>query len=134
MKCPKQNKNIDVKIDIQEDNTVYADPDMLNTIIRNLLSNTIKYTHEGWIRITGNESKDGTIFPVEDNGIGIDKKNQKKLFNITQHISTKGTNQEEGTGLGLLLCKEFVEKHNGTIWIESEPGKGSKFHVFFPKN
>ena len=73
-------------------------------------------------------------FSVEDNGIGMDQDTQNKLFKITEKTKRPGTENEEGTGLGLILCKEFIEKNNGSIWVESEPNKGSKFFFTLPKS
>jgi signal transduction histidine kinase len=73
------------------------------------------------------------LVTVSDNGVGIKQETIEKLFRIDQNSSTMGTQNEKGTGLGLLLCKEFIEKHSGKIWVESDPGKGSKFHFTIPK-
>ena len=111
---------------------------MLLTILRNLISNSIKFTKkDGKITINArsltNNKKTGFIeISVEDTGIGIPKKQLIKLFQLSETISSKGTDGEEGTGLGLILCKEFVEKHGGKIRVESEIGKGSKFIFTIP--
>ncbi len=118
---------------------VEADGDMLATIIRNLLSNAIKYTRKsGEITIkTFLVPDENNIqymgISVSDTGVGIPKEIQSKLFDVGETISTKGTENEKGTGLGLILCKEFVEKHGGKIWVESEVGKGSTFCFTIPK-
>lgn len=128
------SKNIDIQKNIV-DNFVYADYNMLETIIRNLVSNAIKYTHNGGeIKISAHEVPDGIQIEVIDNGIGINFENQQKLFKIGENISTFGTNNEKGTGLGLVLCNEFVKEHMGKIWFKSEPGKGSAFFVIIPKS
>jgi PAS domain S-box-containing protein len=112
---------------------VFADIDMLKTILRNLISNAIKFTNrDGQITISAIKTDSVITISVADNGTGITSDNIAKLFDITQLITTPGTDKERGTGLGLLLCKEFVEKHKGEIWVESEPGKGSVFKFALP--
>ncbi len=107
---------------------VYADKDMLKTILRNLISNALKFTStRGKIEIKA-ISKGSTIeILVFDTGTGISKDDMAKIFRIDSNFTKDGTENEKGTGLGLLLCKEFVEKHGGKIWVESEVGKGSTF-------
>jgi signal transduction histidine kinase len=112
---------------------VFADPDMLKTVLRNLVSNAIKFTgNGGTINISAKEDPEYVTISVSDNGIGIKAENKIKLFDISQVISTTGTASETGTGLGLLICKEFVDKHGGKIWVESESGKGSDFKFTLP--
>jgi signal transduction histidine kinase len=113
--------------------TVFADIDMLKTVLRNLVSNAIKYTNSGGrININAEENSGSVIISVSDNGVGITPDNLAKLFDISEVITTTGTAKETGTGLGLLLCREFVEKHGGKIWVESEVGKGSDFKFTLP--
>jgi signal transduction histidine kinase len=103
---------------------------MINTVIRNLLNNAIKFTpNQGQIRLSC-QVEDATIrVQVSDTGIGMSATKCENLFNeITTKNSTLGTAGEKGTGLGLLICKDFVEKHGGKIWVESEVGKGSSFY------
>ena len=126
------NKSIKIINNVPKDIIVKADKDMLATIIRNLISNAIKFTPKGGVVEIGCvETNHDLSLPTEiyvkDTGIGIKKENQAKLFKIEENISTEGTENESGTGLGLILCKEFVEKHGGEIWVESEIGKGSRF-------
>ena len=103
--------------------------------MRNLLSNAIKFTNkDGEIHVKAEEKPERTEISVSDNGIGMAPKDLKKLFSLSEFHTTKGTAKEEGTGLGLLLCKEFVEKHGGTIHVESEEGKGSTFRFALPTN
>jgi signal transduction histidine kinase len=132
----KQNataKNITINILVDEELKVFADIDMLKTVMRNLVSNALKFTNRnGVIDIIAQENSTEITISVTDNGIGITQENLKKLFNISQVLSTTGTEEEKGTGLGLLLCREFVEKHGGKIWAESEYGKGSKFRFTIP--
>ena len=112
---------------------VHADVDMLSTIVLNLVTNSLKFTNNNGLIIIDAEQKDtDIIISVSDNGIGISNENIGKLFNISEVLSTKGTENETGTGLGLLICKEFVEKHNGKIWVESEEGVGSSFYFSIP--
>ena len=132
------NKSIQIINQIAENIYVEADKNMLATIIRNLLSNAIKFTNKhGKITIktflVPNEKHSQFIgISVNDTGVGISKEIQSTLFNIGETISTSGTEKEEGTGLGLILCKEFVEKHGGKIWVESEVGVGSSFNFTIP--
>lgn len=128
-------KGITLMEEVPTGTNIYADKNMLNTIIRNLISNSIKFTpKKGIIKVKVSEHTDYLKFEVQDNGIGINKNEVDKLFNINTNRSTRGTNNEKGTGLGLLLCKDFVEKHGGTIWVESEPNVGSTFLFTIPKN
>lgn len=115
------------------DLTVFADSDMLKTILRNLVSNAIKFTNSGGkININAVKNSENVTISVSDNGIGISSDDVAKLFNISEVHSTKGTAGEPGTGLGFLLCKEFIEKHGGKIWVESEVQKGSVFKFTIP--
>lgn len=121
-------KSITLEYDIPDSLLVYADLNMLNTIIRNLLTNAIKFTNpEGQITITAFSMKNKIEIRICDNGVGMTADKKNMLFEINEKISTKGTAQESGSGLGLLLCKEFVNKHGGEIWVESELGKGTTF-------
>ena len=111
----------------------FADKDMISTVIRNLITNAIKFTQPGGkITLTITLEQNGVLISVRDSGVGIPEKMIGKLFRIDQSYSTTGTNNEQGTGLGLILCKEFVEKHGGKIWVESEEGKGSSFIFTLP--
>jgi two-component system, sensor histidine kinase and response regulator len=113
--------------------TVCADCNMLKTILRNLLSNAIKFTRDGGkINIIAEQTDSHIVISISDNGIGIKSENLSRLFDISQVYTTPGTANEEGTGLGLLLCKEFVEKHGGKIWVKSEYGIGSVFKFTLP--
>ena len=113
---------------------VLADENILHTIIRNLLSNAIKFTPKGGkIEISATTVEEGLVeISISDTGVGIKPENLDKLFRIDVSLSTRGTEREEGTGLGLILCKEFVEKSGGTIGAESEPEKGSRFYFRIP--
>jgi PAS domain S-box-containing protein len=126
-------KNITVYYSVADNINVYADIDMLKTIILNLVSNAIKFSNRGGrININAEQNPGNVIISVSDNGVGITQDNLAKLFDISEVITTKGTAKETGTGLGLLLCREFVEKHGGKIWVESEVGKGSDFKFTLP--
>ena len=126
-------KNIAINCFTADYINVFADIDMLKTVLRNLVSNAIKFTkNSGAIKITTEQTTLNVTISVSDNGIGINPDNLAKLFDVGQILTTKGTADEKGTGLGLLLCKEFVEKHGGRIWVESEVGKGSEFKFTLP--
>jgi len=126
-------KNIQIKVVAKKDILVFADVNMFSTVFRNLVSNAIKFTHEnGSISISIQKKEDFCEVAVKDNGLGISEVNMRKIFRIDSNHSTLGTNGEKGTGLGLVLCKDFVEKHNGKIWVESVVGKGSKFIFTLP--
>ena len=126
-------KNISILIE-GDSVDIFADKYMIDTILRNLLSNAIKFTHpDGIIKIAIAEDKNDYKICVSDNGTGIADKDIEKLFRIDTKHTTLGTQKEKGTGLGLVLCKEFVEKHNGKIWVESELNVGSKFCFTIPK-
>jgi signal transduction histidine kinase/FixJ family two-component response regulator len=126
-------KNIKIVDQLEPKQIIVADKNMISTVIRNLLANGIKYTNEnGTIKVFSSENLDSenrkTIqISVSDDGVGIPQKKIATLFEIGNNISTLGTNDEKGTGLGLVLCKDFIEKHKGKIWVESEEGKGSVF-------
>jgi signal transduction histidine kinase len=113
----------------------YVDKDMFNTIIRNLLSNAIKYTHKkGFISISAMKSESNILITISDTGIGIKNEIIEDIFKISDKHPTVGTDNEKGTGIGLLLCREFIEKHGGCIWVDSEVGKGSTFSFTIPFN
>lgn len=112
---------------------VSADPSMVDTVIRNLISNAIKFTSSGGsIQVWGENKKENVEIAVRDNGLGMKEEALQKLFRADTQYSTYGTQNEKGTGLGLMLCKEFIEKHNGQIWVQSEVGKGSVFYFHLP--
>jgi signal transduction histidine kinase len=126
-------KNITIDYSTADHVNVFADIDMLKAVLRNLVSNAIKFTNNGGaININAIENSGNVTISVSDNGIGIAQDELKKLFYISEVLTTKGTAGETGTGLGLLLCKEFVEKNSGRIWVESKEGKGSDFKFTLP--
>ncbi len=113
---------------------IYSDMEMIRTVIRNICSNAIKFTkNHGTIFLSTKEDDNFVKLSIKDNGVGMDDNTLKGLFNITIHNSKKGTNNESGTGLGLILCKEFVEKNNGKINVHSKPDEGTEFIVSLPK-
>jgi signal transduction histidine kinase/CheY-like chemotaxis protein len=127
------DKEISISAEIPEDIQVIADRNMINTVVRNLISNALKFTHRGGkvvisCRLEGNE----VYVSVKDNGIGISKENITKLFRIDSKFSKPGTDKETGTGLGLKLSREFVEKLGGRIWVESTENVGSEFIFTIP--
>ena len=106
---------------------------MIKAVLRNLISNAIKFTNNnGVIKLSAVQINSNVVISVSDNGIGIEPERLTRLFDLSHYSSTIGTANETGTGLGLLLCKEFVEKHGGKIWVESELGKGSVFYFNIP--
>lgn len=126
-------KNISLEENAPEDVTLYADYNMVNTVIRNILSNSIKFTHVGGqILLSVAEAKGEARISIKDNGVGMSPETASKLFKVDQTFSSKGTNNETGTGLGMLITSEFVALNNGRIEVESEIGKGTTFHVFLP--
>ncbi len=128
-----QQKSIELLIELHSKVIAIGDKDMLSSILRNLISNAIKFTNPGGrIVISAERKPDEVLFSVSDNGVGMNKAILEKIFRIDSGFSTKGTNNEKGTGLGLILCKEFVEKHGGKIWVESELGAGSEFKFTLP--
>ena len=128
-----QGKAIIILKKLPHDIPVVADIAMIKTILRNLLSNAIKFTKaNGEIIISTEQKEKELIVSVADNGVGIKKEDSHKLFRIDSSHSTLGTNNETGTGLGLLLCKEFIEMHGGKIWVERNEVKGCKFNFSLP--
>ncbi len=126
-------KNINIKSSATDHIWIFADIDMLKTVMRNLVSNAIKFTNNGGsISIIAEENSGMVIITISDNGIGIKTDKLTTLFDISQRQTTTGTAEETGSGLGLILCKEFVEKNGGRIWVESIYGKGSEFKFTLP--
>ncbi len=135
MKANLEEKGIAFHIDVDPNLSVHADPFMLETILRNILSNAIKFTHsQGSIDIKAYREEKQTVVSVQDTGVGMPQETADKLFYIENTFSTPGTNKEKGNGLGLILCKEFVEQHGGKTWVESEVGKGSTFSFTIPSD
>ena len=130
-----KKKNIAISVDIPEQIQVFADSNMLNTVFRNLLSNAIKFTpKKGTVKISAQDTGKFIEITVADTGVGIKKRDIDKLFRIDADFSTPGTANEKGTGLGLIICKEFISMNSGDIRVESKVGKGSRFIVSLPKS
>lgn len=134
-----RSKRITLNYEMPRQITARADRSLLATVLRNLVSNAIKFTHnEGQVVVSATEHPEEIIISVADSGVGIPDDKMKSLFQIDQNHSTQGTNQEKGTGLGLILCKEFIELHGGRIWSENKgvaPGEGGTTFLFtVPKN
>jgi len=128
------NKYIELVNNIKENILIYADRYMIDTIMRNFVSNSIKFTNSGGkIIINAMINGHNAEVSVTDNGIGISSENQRNLFRIDEQYRRDGTAKEKGTGLGLILCKEFIEKNGGVLWVESEEGKGSRFSFTVPR-
>jgi len=126
-------KNINIINSLPDKFVLIADQNMLQTILRNLISNALKFTNSGGKVIISAEKLDDLVeISVSDNGIGMDSQAIEKLFRTDTNYTIKGTANEKGSGLGLILCKEFVERHGGKIWVESELGKGSRFCFALP--
>lgn len=133
LKSQAEKKQIEITISASENVILWADENMLKTVLRNLVANAIKFSNNGGkIEISVEKNPSNTQITVSDNGVGIDDNAQKKLFEIAQSISNIGTKGEKGTGFGLILCKEFIEKHKGKIWVESKVGIGSNFKFTLP--
>jgi len=133
IKLHADTKSITLNFSGPETIKIFADVNMLKTVFRNLILNAVKFTNRnGQINIYAEKNDKTATITISDNGVGIELKNIPKLWDIAVKHSTTGTEGETGTGLGLLLCKEFVEKHDGKIWVESEVGKGSAFKFTIP--
>lgn len=129
-----QLKEIALVNQVESTTTGWADLNMINLVLRNLIINAIKFSEKGGrVIVSAIDKGDKVEISIKDFGVGIPPAVQKILFDKTLGYSTRGTANEKGTGLGLILCKEFVEKNGGTIWLESEAGKGSTFYFTIPK-
>ncbi len=134
VKTSAGNKNIVIESNIPPGISLFADRNMIQTVIRNLLLNAVKFTRSGGrIELSARNAGRMVEIAVTDNGIGIGPETFNKLFCIDCNVVSYGTEGEQGTGLGLILCKEFVEKNSGTIRVESEVGKGSTFTISIPE-
>lgn len=129
------SKNISLHNQTEDDFVIKIDIAMIKTILRNLINNALKFTpQDGSVIVCAKQMNNEVLIKVEDTGIGMDEKTQESLFDLKNNNSRNGTNGEIGTGFGLILTKEFVDKHDGKIWIESEKNKGSKFFISLPQN
>ena len=128
-----QSKSITIEKELPGKLIINADKARIGVVLRNLISNAVKFTNRGGtITVSAEELKGEILVSVKDNGVGIEKEDIEKLFRLDVNYTTLGTEKEKGSGLGIILCKEFVEKHGGKIWAESEVGKGSKFCFTLP--
>ncbi len=126
-------KKIEIRFHASESLQVCADIDMIKTVVRNLISNAIKFSNEGSeVLVSVEKEGNDAVVSVRDYGCGIDEESQKKLLHTDTHYSTFGTNNEEGSGLGLLLCQDFVMKNGGKLWFESVQDQGSTFYFSIP--
>jgi signal transduction histidine kinase len=129
-----QNKDITIVNEVPKNSLGFADSNTVNLVIRNLMTNAIKFTNDGGRVVIGAQEKPTEwLVSVKDNGVGMNADVLKMLFDKTAPYTTRGTANEKGTGLGLILCKEFIEKNGGKIWVESTEGKGSTFFFTLPK-
>ncbi len=127
-------KNITLVNNTNPDNIAYADENMIYSVLNNLISNAIKFTHHGGeIIVSSREEGDKIITTVRDNGVGMEKEQIDNLFALNQSFTTPGTAKEKGTGLGIILCRDFINKNFGKLWVESKPGEGSEFSFSLPK-
>ena len=128
-----KNKDIKLKWDVNGEITAEIDKNMIGSVLQNLTTNAIKFTERGGeVTISAFSESDKLNFIVSDTGLGINEEQLQKLFKLDKASSSRGTDDETGTGLGLIISKEFIEKHQGQIWAESTPGKGSKFCFTIP--
>jgi two-component system sensor histidine kinase/response regulator len=133
--CNAEEKFISIRNNLTEKTMVHADKTMISIVLRNLISNALKYTNlKGLIEISSELQKDSIVISVKDNGVGIAEDVLDKLFQIDGVISTPGTQKEKGTGLGLILCREYLEQNKGEIWVQSEVNEGSTFYFSLPLN
>jgi PAS domain S-box-containing protein len=129
-----RQKSITILKELPRNILVSADKAMISTVLRNLITNAVKFTHPGGrVIISADKKPDELTVSISDNGIGIKRETIGRLFRIDENHIALGTQREQGTGLGLILCKEFIEKHGGKIWVESEVGKGSTFYFTIPR-
>lgn len=129
-----RQKEVTIKVFIDEALSVEADEHMLGTVVRNLVANAIKFSNrEGTIHLRCEQLETSLQVSVSDTGIGMSKPVQENLFQVDQKQTSLGTAGEKGTGLGLILCKEFIERHGGQIYVESELGKGTTFTFTLPR-
>jgi signal transduction histidine kinase len=125
-------KQLEIKHNLKSIIKIFADKNMINTVVRNLITNAIKFTETGSISIEVIQDNENTKISIIDTGVGISLDKQDKIFDVLSSKSTHGTRGESGTGLGLIICKEFIDKHFGSISVISEPDKGSTFYFTIP--
>ncbi len=128
-----KSKGITLKINVEPESSVFVDKKMTETILRNLISNALKFTYpNGTVSVSSEPYNDFVVIKVIDTGVGIKTENLSELFKVDKVQSTRGTAKETGTGFGLILCKELVEKQNGKIWVESKEDEGTTFYFTLP--
>jgi signal transduction histidine kinase len=128
-----EEKGINCRIESERIGEILADSFIVSSILRNLISNAIKFTEKGGeVVITAKKKKNELLVSVSDSGVGIAANQLEKIFDIKESYSSIGTNDEKGSGLGLILCKELIDKHRGKLWVESELHKGSVFYFSIP--
>jgi signal transduction histidine kinase len=128
-----EKQNLTFREDIAADlPPIYADKDRLQQVIANLLNNALKFTPRGSIELSARREGDDVLISVSDSGIGVATEDQERIFDKFQQVGAMLTDKPRGTGLGLSICREIIEHHEGRIWIESEPGQGSRFSVALP--
>ena len=128
-----REKSIRIETDVDPELLVYADPNMALSILRNLISNAVKFTPEGGrIDVTAERGEMEVAVSVADTGVGVGRERLPGLFQLDAHFTTPGTRNEKGSGLGLLLCREFVERNSGRIWAAERPGEGTVFTFTLP--
>lgn len=134
-KSPAKSKTISLHYSPTNEIELYTDGNILRTVLRNLISNAIKFTNEGGhIDVLASTNQHQVEISISDNGVGMSEETIHKLFELSTNVTSLGTASEKGSGLGLVLCREFVEKLGGHIWVESEVGKGSTFKFTLPFN
>jgi signal transduction histidine kinase len=131
-RLPIQTKEIEVQNNVQSDSELVGDREMMKIVFRNLISNAIKFTpSQGTIQLSSYADDNFLYMIIKDSGIGMNKDTLQKV-NARQYYSSKGTSNEKGSGFGLILCRDLIQKHQGELMIESEPGRGSTFVIKFP--
>ena len=134
VKTQADRKGVALTVSIDEDLEIVCDKNMLTTIIRNLLSNAVKFTPKsGWIIVKVEDNKSDFVFSINDSGVGMSNEELNQLFRLSANRTNYGTDGEKGNGLGLILCKEFIEKHGGELSIESTEGIGTSVSFNIPK-
>jgi signal transduction histidine kinase len=130
-----KNKNIKLDWNVKDEIKAEIDQNMISSVLQNLITNAIKFTERGGqVKISAFSESDKLNFIVSDKGVGMNEEQLQKLFKLDKASSSRGTDDETGTGLGLIISKEFIEKHGGKIWVESEVGNGSTFSFSIPTN
>jgi len=127
------HKSISVECSLLDEDTVMIDREMISTVLRNFLSNAIKYSYkDSCIKISCERERDKLMVSIKDEGVGMSEQTLQSLFKIGETISNKGTSNETGTGIGLIICKEFLEQHHSSLEAKSKLGNGSEFRFSLP--